>query len=107
MKIRVKYCGGCNCGYDRTKFLRDLLSYLNQELQEDIEVVYEEEGTFDVGLIICGCPACCADRTEVRKGTENWHVVSAGLLDYLEVPQSEIPVMLGQLIKSAREKATK
>ena len=57
LKIGIKYCGGCNPGYDRVALVR----HIEESLQGKVEFVKpESEG---VGLILAveGCSTACAD----------------------------------------------
>ena len=53
MKIHVKYCGGCNPKFDRTKFVNQLKTILNAE------VVYTDRDKADICLLISGCERNC------------------------------------------------
>lgn len=56
MKIGIKYCGGCNCHYDRTKEVEKLKKQFPQHsftYQTDQEIC-------DVCLLVCGCMTACA-----------------------------------------------
>jgi hypothetical protein len=62
MTIQVKYCGGCNPGYDR--------SGLIQLIREDFSganIVYETPSMAeaDFVLVVCGCSVRCASHGEL------------------------------------------
>lgn len=66
MKCGVRFCGGCNPGYDRGQALRVL-----KEQLPDIEFIHATEGTLhDLLLVIGGCSSCCAsyDQFESKNG---------------------------------------
>ncbi len=52
----VKYCGGCNPGYDR----REAHIRLEKNLQETL-VVAERGVPYEVLYVINGCTSACAD----------------------------------------------
>ena len=57
MKVGIKYCGGCNCRYDRAKEVKKLITAF-----PDHEFTYEAtpENICDIWLIVCGCITACA-----------------------------------------------
>ncbi len=56
MKIGIKYCGGCNSRYDRTKEVSKLKKKFPQH-----EFTYAAEQTVcDICLLVCGCMTACA-----------------------------------------------
>lgn len=56
MKIGIKYCGGCNCHYDRTKEVDALKKRCPQH-----EFTYRpEQDICDMCLLVCGCMTACA-----------------------------------------------
>jgi hypothetical protein len=63
MTVQVKYCGGCNPGYDRTGLIR--------RIPEDfprVNIVYETPSreAADFVLVVCGCPVRCASHKGIR-----------------------------------------
>ena len=57
LKVGIKYCGGCNPGYDRVA----LADYVQQSLQGRAEFVPLDNAAIDLVLAIEGCRTCCAD----------------------------------------------
>ena len=57
LKVGIKYCGGCNPGYDRVA----LADYVQQSLQGRVEFIPMENTDIDLVLAIEGCKTCCAD----------------------------------------------
>lgn len=55
MKIGVKFCGGCNPGYERGNIVKRICAAFPQV---EIEPV-REENTYDLILLISGCHAEC------------------------------------------------
>lgn len=58
MRVAVKYCGGCNCTYDRGK----MVELLRKEFPQISIVNAENEAGSnpDLVLVICGCSSVCA-----------------------------------------------
>ncbi|WP_332236629.1 hypothetical protein [Sporolactobacillus sp. KGMB 08714] len=61
MKIRVKFCGGCNPRYDRGEIVRQLRTDF-----PDIDVVFSGEAEADLVVVICGCEVACADHAALH-----------------------------------------
>ena len=57
MKVRVKYCGGCNPRYDR----KAVVDKLHAAFPQTEFVGGGEEGDVDYVAVVCGCHAACAD----------------------------------------------
>jgi phosphoribosylformylglycinamidine (FGAM) synthase-like amidotransferase family enzyme len=78
MRVAVKYCGGCNCSYDRVAMVEQLrrqfpaVAVVSAELQDGIQP--------DLVLVVCGCSSVCAahDHLEGRHGK----VIAARAGDY-------------------------
>ncbi|WP_296828194.1 MaoC family dehydratase [uncultured Megasphaera sp.] len=61
MKIGIKYCGGCNPRYDRSKEVEKLKKKFPQHT-----FTYDTENTIcDFCLLVCGCMTACADTTGI------------------------------------------
>jgi hypothetical protein len=56
LRIGVKYCGGCNPGYDRGL----PASKIQNQLSKKVLMVSPEEEA-DVIIAVQGCPTACAD----------------------------------------------
>lgn len=77
MKIGIKYCGGCNPGYDRKKLVEKLMS-------EHLEVTFEiarENILYDIVVVINGCRRACSEH-ESLKGVDKLLINSEN--DYLK-----------------------
>ncbi len=61
MLVGIKYCGGCNSGYDRVKFVEQLKA----ELPEIDFCSVERNKRVDYMIVVCGCPKTCADTTGI------------------------------------------
>lgn len=59
MNIYLKFCGGCNPRYDRTH----LASRIEERFPQ--HSFTRENNDQDITLVICGCSASCADRTDL------------------------------------------
>ena len=54
-RVALKYCGGCDPGYDRVEYFRKI-----QNAGEDlIEWVTMEDNDFEAILVISGCDTAC------------------------------------------------
>lgn len=56
MKIGVKYCGGCNSRYDRTKQVAKLI----QQFPTHTFTYQPGQEVCDICLLVCGCMTACA-----------------------------------------------
>ena len=58
MKIGIKYCGGCNSRYDRTKEVEKLKKQFPQH-----EFTYQVDTAIcDICLLVCGCMTACVSQ---------------------------------------------
>jgi len=58
-RVALKYCGGCNPGYDRVGYFRRIREIVG----EAVEWVTLEDPGFDVVLLIQGCQTACPEKT--------------------------------------------
>ena len=56
MKIGIKYCGGCNSRYDRTKEVQAFIKRFSHHTY----IYHVEEEICDLCLLVCGCMTSCA-----------------------------------------------
>ncbi len=69
-RVALKYCGGCDCSYDRLGYARRLLG----AAEGRIHWVSMDDNGFDTILMIHGCAAACP---EERLGIGHpWRIVS-------------------------------
>lgn len=62
MVCGVKYCGGCNSRYNRTKFFDSV-----KKACGNTDFQYVQQGmTYDHLLVICGCLSRCADISSIQ-----------------------------------------
>ncbi len=88
MKLRIKYCGGCNPIIDRKKLVNEIINQLNDAGK--VEIVNEKA---DVGLVVGGCSVCCINLSEIEDQAPHWVIVGGNLVDRYQVSsdqQSEI-----------------
>lgn len=57
LKVAIKYCGGCNPGYDRVA----LADFIKNSLHGRVEFVALDSEVVDLILAVEGCKTCCAD----------------------------------------------
>jgi len=57
LKIRVKYCGGCNPNYDRPALVR----LIKERLGSRVAFVEGEGDAISLVLAVTGCSTACAD----------------------------------------------
>jgi len=58
-RVALKYCGGCNPGFDRVEYFRRIMSAAS----DSIEWVTLENPGFDALLLIQGCDTACPERS--------------------------------------------
>jgi len=68
--VALKYCGGCDCTYDRLTYAKRLLGAAAGRIRW---VTLDDEG-FDTILMIHGCPAACPE--ERLEPCHSWRLVS-------------------------------
>ncbi len=98
MRIKIKFCGGCKPEYDRPALARRLVEELAGLLGHPPSVVDPDEPA-EVGLLLCGCAACCADRPENREGAGQWHLIGPGLLDYQSLDSGALAAELAAALR--------
>ncbi|NPV03888.1 MAG: hypothetical protein HPY67_04055 [Syntrophaceae bacterium] len=69
-RIALKYCGGCDCTYDRSEYARKL----KQVAEGRIAWVTMDDAGFDTILMIHGCPVACPEK-KLEQG-HPWRIVS-------------------------------
>ena len=57
--MALKYCGGCNPGFDRVAYVEKIKSAAGPNIEW---VTFDEEG-FDAVLLVTGCDTACPRRT--------------------------------------------
>jgi len=83
MKCGVRFCGGCNPKYDRGA----VYEFIKQNLQEEIQFEYAEEGIiYDMLLIVGGCTNCCA--------SYDAYITSRGVIKIWQAEDLEITIQI-------------
>jgi len=67
IRVGIKYCGGCNPGYDRVA----LVETLKRRLAGRMEFVPYDAGNVDKVVAVEGCPTACAD----LNGIDNCEII--------------------------------
>ena len=80
LRVGVKFCGNCNPHLDCPKLLEKLI-----QKAKDVHFVYWFQTSFDVLLILSGCPVDCASRPDFNGPTV---VVSGKMVDRVPVPEN-------------------
>ncbi len=57
MKVALKYCGGCDPGYERV----DYYQAVKRAAGDGIEWTTLDAGGWDAVLLICGCESACPE----------------------------------------------
>lgn len=58
MRVALKYCGGCDPGYDRVEYCDRIRAVASNT----VEWVSIEDQPFDAVLLICGCHTGCPEK---------------------------------------------
>jgi hypothetical protein len=69
-RVALKYCGGCDCTYDRLEYAKRL----KHAAEGRIEWVSMDDGGFDTILMLHGCPAACPE--EKLEPGHPWRIIS-------------------------------
>lgn len=93
MKLRIKYCGGCNPLINRTQVAKEAIDILRKNV--DVEIVENEA---DVGIIVAGCEVACVDQSEIEDQAKQWVIVGGNLVDHRAYPTHELPAIIAQKI---------
>ncbi len=62
MRVRVKYCGGCNSRYDR----KAVTDKLRAAFPHTVFVETDDEAPVDFVAVECGCPSECASHEDLH-----------------------------------------
>jgi len=57
-KIGIKYCGGCNPGYERVEMIHRVQFRFNDQFL----FLRHDEPDIEVMLLVSGCPRACANK---------------------------------------------
>jgi|SRR5664280_496538 len=98
--IGVKYCGGCNPHIDRTKLVREIGKLLPPECSL---ITDQSSNTWDVGILICGCPTSCADKPEFKNLARKWIVVAGSSVDLDNAPEEKLADIIALKMKKLKQ----
>jgi hypothetical protein len=76
--IGVKYCGGCNPVIDRSRLISEIGKLL---LPEYVLTTDKSSNPWDIGILVCGCLATCADKPVVKNLARQWISVAGNSVD--------------------------
>jgi hypothetical protein len=85
--VGIKYCGGCNPQIERGQVVKELQPLLPEGFRL---ADGPSAPRWDIGILISGCGAACADGPELRVLAPVWILVSGAMVDYTTVPAEEI-----------------
>jgi hypothetical protein len=77
MRYGIKFCGGCNPRYERSRALKQIQDSLSASV--DFEIA-KEDASYDGLLVISGCSNCCPEiktykvRTKPLKMWDEKHI---------------------------------
>lgn len=57
-RVALKFCGGCDCTYDRTM----QWERIRAEAADKIQWVFPDDAPYDAVLMIHGCPVACPEK---------------------------------------------
>jgi hypothetical protein len=85
-RIALKYCGGCDCTYDRLEYAKKIKS----AAEGRIEWVSKNDGGFDTILMIHGCHVACLEKK--IESDHSWRIIS--VIDDRVAPKKIIDKLL-------------
>lgn len=80
MRIGVKYCGGCNPGYDRTALIDKIKENVSSN---HVFENYKQEIIYDVVIILCGCTGCFRNYENIH--SKNGNIFASTENDYSKI----------------------
>lgn len=83
-RVALKYCGGCDPGYDRVEYFRKI----QKAAGDRIDWVGLEEGGFRAVLVISGCETACPEEDLAAAGVPGIISVRDDGRDPSEIVQS-------------------
>jgi len=95
MKLRIKYCGGCNPIINRSRLVNEVKNELAKTV--NVEIVDKDA---DVGLLVGGCQVCCPNLSQIEDQARQWVIVGGDLVDYLPVSIDQLPFKVAERILS-------
>ena len=98
--IGVKYCGGCNPHIDRTKLAVEIEKLLPPEYSLTTN---RSSNPWDIGILICGCPTACVDKSDVRDFARKWIMVAGNSVDLDDAPEEKLAAIVARKMKKLKE----
>lgn len=80
MRIGVKYCGGCDPGYDRV----GMTGQLREALAGKAEFVASDAQGVSLVVVLAGCPGACADTSSFAGLETLWITCPEDAEDFLK-----------------------
>ncbi len=99
MKLKIKYCGGCNPVINRKKIVDEVVDCLRASIP--VEITREEA---DAALVVCGCPVACAEYEDIAKQVDKVVLVAGNSLDHYQIPRDLIAAKACQILMGKEEK---
>lgn len=90
MKLKLKFCGGCNPIFDRSAMARRIIERLHWRLQQRGEELELVSFNADLALVVNGCGSACADLEAIRDQTRAMVMVNGESVDYFPVPATDL-----------------
>lgn len=99
LRLRLKYCGGCNPEIDRVGIVNELARLLETE---SIKIQYvEDKEPFDLILLVNGCShACKEEELNPLPASSPYLSVQGARLQHQPVSEDQIPYALFEKVKS-------
>jgi hypothetical protein len=93
--IGIKYCGGCNPRIDRAKLALEIEKLLPPEYNFTTNLSLNP---WDIGIMICGCPTACVDKTEFTNLARKWIIVAGSSVDLDNAPEEKLADVVSRKI---------
>lgn len=98
MKLRIKYCGGCNPIIDRKKLVDEVTNAIRAT--NPLEITKDEA---EVAMVVCGCPVACVDIETIESCVKKLVLVAGDNVNYRHVPRDQMAKEICQLILKGKE----
>lgn len=98
MKLRIKYCGGCNPIIDRKKVVDEVTDAI--KATTSLELTEDEA---EVAMVVCGCPVACVDIDNIKSHVKKLVLVAGDNVNYRHVPRDQMAKEICQLILEGKE----
>ncbi|MGA2401250.1 MAG: hypothetical protein ABSG91_06040, partial [Syntrophobacteraceae bacterium] len=78
---------------------------LEKELAGDLRLeICRSTEKWELGVLVCGCPAACADGPETRSPAQDWILVTGPAVDMESMPENEMARVVALKIKKYFER---